>query len=125
MFARNKELREKVEQLKFENAECQEIANGLREQVAALKGEVKALENQIAPLQKNIRKQTEADLLLNALQAVGIAPKPEWVDHFARANELQSSLARFNSAAQQQAREFRRPVSGDNMGGLMGLGRGF
>lgn len=102
MSARNKELRAQIEQLEFDNAEGEEIANGLREQVAALKewngqlesvakdnaalkGEVKALRNQIAEQKKDIRKQTEADLLLNALQAVGIVPKPKGVDHYARA----------------------------------------
>ena len=66
------------------------------------------MENNLAKAQekiedqkKLIREQTEADLLLNALKAVGIIREEKPADYFGRASELQQQL---NAVSQQQPR---------------------
>jgi len=123
--AENEALSTEIRKLKTELSTAQTNA----EEVPELRATVKNLKKQIATQNETIRKQTEADLLVNALQAVGIIPKPpsgENFDHFAVDAELQSRLAYSNRGLQQQQALERHAFPDQSLGlGDALFGRGF
>lgn len=147
MWATKKQLRRDAELLKEDyealKAEKEALSTEIRKlktelltaqlngkEVPELRAMVKKLTKQIATKDDTIRKQTEADLLVNALQAVGIIPKPpsgeNVFDYFKKAAELQSLLADSNLALQQQQALERHSFSNPGPGlGAALFGRGF
>jgi len=86
-----KTLQSELDRVFAELAEKQEAA--VKERVE-LEGEAFKLRAQLATANTKIRDQTEADLLLNALKAVGVIrdEKPQLV-YFDRARQLQNQLS--------------------------------
>lgn len=81
------ELRQERDRLKLS-------LDGLQNKISEQKETISSLEKKIKKKDKLIREQTKADLLLNALQAVGIIPeeKEKEVDHFAEERRLMGKL---------------------------------
>ena len=68
-----------------------------RNEIEDIKRTLSSERSKVTKLRKQVRDQTGADLLVNALRELGVIPKPEKYDSFAEANRLQN-------IANQQAR---------------------
>lgn len=103
----------------------------LNEQISALQKRLKGVDNELdevkrklstergrtTKLRKEVRDQAAADLLVNALRALGVAPAPNnHTDYHAEAARLQSSFDRQQQALANAA----RPLGGA-LGGAPGL----
>lgn len=121
MFRANKRLLEQVETLEKVNStlktqvdnlqEIEKKTNTLMTDNLRLSRELESLKAELISAKNTIRKQTEADLLLNALKAVGIIQeqKDEKPDYFAQDLALQARLGK------QQ-----RPNTLNALGGMFG-----
>lgn len=103
MFFRNsRELRDRIEELDTINSNL-ELSNAgqrklidqshatiqnLEESNSRLSLRISSLDSEIDNLKKLVREQTEADLLLNALKAVGIIKTDKPIDWFKEQNRL-------------------------------------
>lgn len=113
-------LREERDRITADNVELQEKVDRQEINMEYLRSQVAEQKATIAKQNQTIRKQSEADLLLNALQAVGIVPKPEpEIDNFARAVILQEQMAKAN-----HRQELYSPLV-QAIGGAFGQARGF
>ena len=108
-----KRLKAEIEELTKENADRFEEFKRVDQQRIQLLGEIETLKKELIgyeALKKTARKQTKADILFNALQAVGIIGDDQKDrDYFARDREL-------ISAHQQQ-----RLLNCQSQGGLQNL----
>ena len=84
-------LKKQVESLQ----EIESRTNNLMSENMRLSAEVKSLKAELISAKNKIRKQTEADLLLNALKSVGLIPETteEKPDYFATDLALRGQLS--------------------------------
>jgi len=96
-FGKTRELKARIETLESECAAAKSIglsyAETIKEQAEKLKvGEVAfvKVQEERDKLKKIVREQTEADLLINSLKAVGIIREDKKVDYFAEDSRLRA-----------------------------------
>lgn len=121
MFSRN--LRMELKAVELRNVELTDRILGLVDEKLSIgrdrdnfqslykqqKMEIKTLGDRVKNLQETVRDQTEADLLLNALKAIGVIPKEEKEpDSFGEALRLQQQLA----LARRQSQAISSPSGG-------------
>jgi len=105
-------LKQEVEKLTFENGELIVKLSELNSEFKEIKEPALKIEKERNELRKMVREQTEADLLINALKAVGVISIPKPTDYFTQQNRL--------LAQQQQAASMNTSLWGFSTRGLMG-----
>jgi len=105
-------LKQEVEKLTFENGELIVKLSELNSEFKEIKEPALKIEKERNELRKMVREQTEADLLINALKAVGVISVPKPTDYFTQQNRL--------LAQQQHVASMNTSLWGFSTRGLMG-----
>ncbi len=86
------ELSDDVQMIRDEKNTVSERKDKFEGKVRGQEVEIKTLKEKLGKMKSRLHDQTEADLLLNALKAVGIIPEKEKKNHFKEDERLRSQL---------------------------------
>lgn len=108
LFFENRRLKKEIEKLYTNLAKSQQECRNKQNEIDRLKAVNTLISKDLNELKSMVRDQTKADILINALKAIGAIPTEEKIDFEKRQRDLQNQLGRTHSLdmrAQQYAQQ--------------------